>query len=253
MTTYNNILAIETATSHQALALLSGEELLENRVQRVRYNHGSSLLENIDALFSASRHSLDDLDLIAVGLGPGSFTGLRVGLATAKALARAKDKPLVGVSSLAALAYIPGRCAPDKVVAASIDARRTEVYAGAYQWNEESKSLHTVLSDCALHPEKWVEMLKGLAANSLLQVGEGPAVYKELHQFGDVLPFVLSPPSASSIAFLGRQIATFDSTADLISLEPNYIRKSDAKLPAIALKEPQELQELLRRGSGSPS
>src|SRR6056297_1404685 len=152
---FERILAIETATSHQAVALIEGTELKEHRVQRVRYNHGSSLLQNIDHLLQAQGIEVAEIDLFAVGLGPGSFTGLRVGLATAKALARATDKPIVGVSSLAAIAEGPARANPQATVLATFDARRREVYAAAYRWIDDE--LVSVLDACALSPADWKE------------------------------------------------------------------------------------------------
>lgn len=245
MTSYSKILAIETATRHQALALLDGPSLLGECVQRVRYNHGSSLLENIDALLTAARHTPADIDLFCVGLGPGSFTGLRVGLATFKALARSADKPIVGFSSLAANAYCFARTNPDAFIAPSFDARRHEVYAGLYQWDRNSQTLRTILPDDALSPEAWALKLSKLsAANHIIQVGEGPDAYPFLHEASTVLPAALTPPSALAIALLGREKALRDGPDNLITLEPNYIRNSDAKLPPTPLVEPPELKRL---------
>lgn len=245
MTDFPKILAIETATRHQALALLDGETLLEHRIQRVRYNHGSSLLDNIDRLFAAQSLTLSDVDLFAVGLGPGSFTGLRVGLATAKALARAKNKPIVGVSSLAALAYIPARTNPGALVAASIDARRREVYAGAYRFTDR---LEAILPDRAISPADWIDDLSPFADEPLLQVGEGPESYEALREWQPpgliALSFAQAPPSALAIALLGRRKALQEGADDLVALEPNYIRPSDARLPAKPLRDLPELKEL---------
>ena len=81
-------LAIDTSTKAQSLALTDGDRVVARRITHVRTNHSESLLRNIDDMLAQARWGLSELDLVAAGLGPGTFTGLRVGLATAKALAR---------------------------------------------------------------------------------------------------------------------------------------------------------------------
>ena len=231
--TYRRILAIETATPVQAVALVDGETLCEHRVQRVAYNHGSSLLCNVDQVLDSSAIELEEIDLFAVGLGPGSFTGLRVGLATAKGLSRAVDRPIVGVSSLAALAYGPARACSEATVLAAIDARRREVYAGAYRW--EDNALVEVLEDCAAAPKDWIDEVTRGVSGPLLQLGDGLTKYDVLRNWEApqlrTLPGDLASPSAVAVAKLARQVASEAGTADRISLEPNYIRPSDARLP----------------------
>ncbi len=230
---YARILAIDTATRVQAVALLDGNQLCEHRVQRVAYNHGSSLLENVDGLLGNSSLELGDVDLFAVGIGPGSFTGLRVGLATAKALSRAVERPIVGVSSLAALAYGPARTCPAATILAAIDARRHEVYAGAYRW--EDNGLVELLEDCAASPDEWIARVADNLTGPLLQVGDGVEKYDTLRDWEAPqlrrLPGDLVSPSAVGIARLARQLACAGTLADRTALEPNYIRPSDAVLP----------------------
>ena len=240
---FQRVLAIETATRYQAVALLDGDQLLEHRIQRVRYNHGSSLLGNIDHLLNAQGVEVADVDLFCVGLGPGSFTGLRVGLATAKALARATDRPIVGVSSLAALAQGAARTHPKATILAAIDARRREVYAAAYRWNDGQ--LECVLDACALSPARWRERVEKDVTGPLIQIGDGVPRYAELAQWAGVItmPQALAPPSAVSVALLGRLKARTLGPADLITLEPDYIRPSDARLPDRPLRSIPELDE----------
>ena len=230
---FARVLAIETATRVQAVALLDGETLCEHRVQRVAYNHGSSLLRNVEEVLSNQDFDLDSIDLFAVGLGPGSFTGLRVGLATAKALSRAVERPIVGVSSLAALTYGPARACPEATVVAAIDARRREVYAGAYRW--EDKGLVEVLEDCAIAPADWIDHVSRGLRGDLIQVGDGIDRYDVLREWDApdlrTFPGDLAPPSAVGVARLGRELALADGAADRVQLEPNYIRPSDARLP----------------------
>ena len=125
-------LSIDTATRTQVVSLLRGPDLLGHMQYASKYDHGSSLLAAIDQMCAAQGLHPRSCELIVVGLGPGSFTGLRVGLATAKGLARGAHAPLVGVSSLGALAYRTCLAHPDVPVWAAMDANRGEIYAGAY-------------------------------------------------------------------------------------------------------------------------
>ena len=230
---YSCVLAVDTATALQSIALIDGDEILESRLRRVAFNHGSSLLANIDSLFEDRCIGLQDVDLFAVGLGPGSFTGLRVGLATAKALSRSVDTPIVGVSSLAAQAYLPARHRPGHPVASLFDARRREVYGGVYQWDDEQ--LNCLLEDCALAPDTWMEHVDASVDGPLLQVGDALQRYDQLLQWSRPELLTLGPefisPSALGVAYLGRHRATRRGSADRAQLEPNYIRPSDAVLP----------------------
>lgn len=239
---YRRILAVETATRVQSVALLEGDDVLEHRRRRVAYNHGSSLLKSIDGLFWQRDVELEDIDLLAVGLGPGSFTGLRVGLADAKGLSRAVEKPIVGVSSLAALAYTPARIHPDATVVASIDARRREVYAAAYRWDGDE--LVEVLEDRAADPAHWVGTVEQQLTGPLVQVGNGFESYDALrgwdHDELVTIPTDLVAPSAVGVARLARLVAAQQGPASRVNLQPNYIRPSDAKLPEKPLGEMPE-------------
>ncbi len=245
--TYQRILAVETATRVQSVALIDGDELLEHRQRRVAYNHGSSLLKTIDTVFDGRDIELADIDLFAVGIGPGSFTGTRVGLADAKALSRAVETPIVGVSSLAALAYQPARISPGATVIAAIDARRREVYAGAYRFEEGE--LKTVLDDRAASPDDWRTTVEEQLSGELIQVGNGVERYDVLADWElanlDTIPTDLVAPSAVGVAQLGRHIALDEGPHDRVNLQPNYIRPSDAVLPDKPLGEmPEEPEEL---------
>ncbi|MBA2663768.1 MAG: tRNA (adenosine(37)-N6)-threonylcarbamoyltransferase complex dimerization subunit type 1 TsaB [Bradymonadaceae bacterium] len=231
---YRRVLAIEAATRIQSLALIDGEEVLEHRQQRVRFDHGSILVRNIDELFAAQNLSIHDVDLIVVGLGPGSFTGLRVAMAMAKALARAAEKPLVGVSSLAALAYSVAIVRPQATVCAMIDARRDEVYTGVYRL--ERDVLQTLDAEHTASPSSLGELLMARATSGPVFIaGNAQAAYPDLdiwrEPFVQTLPGWTQTPSAIAAALLGRERAVHLGADDLVSLEPNYIRPSDAQLP----------------------
>ncbi|TXD38136.1 tRNA (adenosine(37)-N6)-threonylcarbamoyltransferase complex dimerization subunit type 1 TsaB [Lujinxingia vulgaris] len=230
------VLAIDAATRIQALALLDGDQLLENRSQRVRYNHGSALLANVEALFDAQALNLSQVDLVAVGLGPGSFTGLRVALASAKALARAHNKPIIGVSSLAAAALPLALSSPDQPVCVAFDARRNEVYAALFAARDHT--LTTLLPENTYAPDDLARQLRALNLSTpITLLGDGIAPYPALQNLCDdpafhTPPSFLNTPSAIGVALLARQRLATHGPDDLVALEPNYIRPSDARLPS---------------------
>ncbi len=230
---FGRVLALDTATRTQSLALLDGETVLEHSQRRVRFNHGSSLLVHIDQMFQEHHIVTADLDLVAVGVGPGSFTGLRVGLAIAKSLARAENVPLVGVSTLAALALETAQAHPQAAVCPMYDARRQEVYAGVYSFTDGA--LVQVDPDRTAAPAAMRERVLELAqSRPVVVLGDGPRKYDDLADWPGADVTVLPPradaPSAAAIALLGREKARRGDVADVGALEPNYIRPTDAEL-----------------------
>jgi tRNA threonylcarbamoyladenosine biosynthesis protein TsaB len=126
-----NVLGIDTSTPLGSVALVTDGVPLSEQTARVRARHGETLMPLVERALELSGISLAEVDLLAVGLGPGSFTGLRVGIATAQGLALASDLPVVGVGSLEALAFGLGSGAAPRVPL--LDAHKGEVYAAAYR------------------------------------------------------------------------------------------------------------------------
>jgi tRNA threonylcarbamoyladenosine biosynthesis protein TsaB len=156
------ILGIDTSTLQAALALVEGDRLLAESRLPVRRGESERLLPAIDRLLDDSRVALADLGLVGVAIGPGSFTGLRIGLATAKGLALGTGLPVVGVPSLDALAWqVPWAATP---VVPLLDARRGEVYAARFEVDPGGAPGRA--------SEDGAYDLEGLAAF----VGEGPAL-----------------------------------------------------------------------------
>ena len=211
------------------MALIEGDELLERRQRLVPYNHGSTALAYLDGCFRGLELSPRDVDLFVCGLGPGSFTGLRVGLSTIKALARATARPLEGVSSLAAMAYPHAlTLGPGALICATIDARRREVYAGCWRLTKGG-GLDTLVAPAAFAPDALRDRLGLLEASPLLIVGPGPERHPSMVPPGARCVPALCDPVA--LAHLGRlQAVARGRGADLHSLEPEYCRPSDAEI-----------------------
>jgi len=122
------ILGIESASLTASVAVVEGEALLAEYTLNHKKTHSQTLLPMIDQLFAMAEIDKNGLDAIAVSMGPGSYTGLRIGSATAKGLGQALGKPLVAVPTMDAMAY--GFCQTDALICPIMDARRNQVYTG---------------------------------------------------------------------------------------------------------------------------
>jgi len=224
------ILGFDTATPSTAVAVWSPDHAVERRDDPppgTRPAHASRLLALIEEVLDGV--GWDAVERIAVGIGPGGFTGLRIGIATARALAQARDLPLVPVSSLAALAAAPGGSDPLSAVSrtkggqtplrgpvvAVIDARRGEVFAAS----------PGVFEPAALAPEA----LAGRIAPGSLAVGDGAVRFREeLERAGAVVPVDDSPLHRVSAVQICR-LGAIGEPAGRDALLPDYRREPDAK------------------------
>ena len=221
------ILAIDTATLTAGVAVYGGEEIDSARVLSVRRArvtvHSEKLLGMIDEALREAGVEASALDGVACGAGPGSFTGLRIALSTAKGLCFAAGCPLALVSSLAALAAR----APDGTVCATLDAYKAEVYAGVYR---VSGGVPAPLGDeTALAPAALTDRLRGLES-PLFIVGDGALRYPEIVVPGATLLEGDGSPGPQEIARLGYERLAGGSADDLSTSGPRYIRASEAEL-----------------------
>lgn len=216
------VLAFDTATSATAVGLIGSGvdapiELRDDPAAGQRPRHAQQLLPLARQALTRIGAEFADVDRVVVGTGPGSFTGLRIGLATARALALAADAELVGISTLrvlAAAAAAPG------VVAPVIDARRGEVFVAAWEAERERLAPRAVAPDAvaALEPAGW------------LGVGDGATRFRSiLEQAGMSIPVDGSPLHRVSATVLARLGARADpvSRAEVL---PDYQRLPDAEL-----------------------
>jgi tRNA threonylcarbamoyladenosine biosynthesis protein TsaB len=220
------ILAIETSTMLGGVAIADEKGLIAETRLNVKSTHSERLMATIDEQLRQSDLVLGDIDVFAVASGPGSFTGLRIGLSTAKGLCYATGKPLVMVPTLEAFARsFPFSKHP---VCVMLDARRGEVYAAVFQWDGGFVKL---LDEVSAAPE---DLFRDVASPVVL-AGEGALVYRErlvavLGERAMFAPLEKMVPSPADVAMLGLEKALQGEFTDASSAEPFYIRKSEAEV-----------------------
>jgi len=217
------VLAVDTAAGGCSVALLDSETLVAEQASREANGPVRRLLPLIDELLSRADLKLSRVDLMAVTRGPGSFTGLRVGLATVQGLALATGVPVVAVSTLEALAL---QAAADAVVAPMIDARRGEVYCAVYRVADGRPT--ALAPEAALAPGEAARRIQG----ACLLIGSGVPVYKA--ELAAVLAdrAVLAPPDLHALraASVGRlALRRIGEAVPAERLIPRYLRDADAK------------------------
>jgi tRNA threonylcarbamoyladenosine biosynthesis protein TsaB len=233
------ILALDTATETGGVALLEDELLLGQCQFRTAKTHTHLLWKAILFLLEQTNSKITDLDLWAVTVGPGSFTGLRIGLATVKGLAFATGKPVVGLSTLEVLAA--GLPYSPLMVCPLIDARKKEVFYAFYRLDKEGKraSLGQARNN---KPQQVVEAIK----EPVILVGNGALLYRDFFQqaLGEGV-FFPEPPfhiiSPFILGHLAYQRFKLDGPAPLDDICPFYVRPSDAELKtaSAAIEPPQ--------------
>jgi tRNA threonylcarbamoyladenosine biosynthesis protein TsaB len=221
------VLAVDTATRSCSVGIFDGDRTLARSDMGSGQTHSVHLMEMIQTVLTRAGLGPADIGLYAVTRGPGSFTGLRIGVSTVKGLAEANGIPIVGVSTLEALAAQVG---PAPVpIRPLIDARKGEVYFAVYR--VEDGHLQLERNPRAAPPESAV----GDVDSPCLFVGDGAALYRTRIQdrLGDLARFG-SPEhdiiSAETVGRLALARAVRDDFDDVAGIVPFYIRKSDAQL-----------------------
>lgn len=220
------ILAADTSTPSASVCLAKEDKILASRFLNPEDTHSRHLLSMIEGVFSDAGLGLDDLDALAVSTGPGSFTGLRIGISTVKGLAMARNFPVFGFSSLEMLAAkFMGFPFP---VCAMLDARRKEIYAAVY--DVRGKTPEEILPPSLEKPEDLLEKLSG----PMLFVGSGALFYQEniMKKMGGkaLWPGLFQhDPHAAELAFLAMERG-ISKALHPGAILPLYLRKSDAEL-----------------------
>ena len=238
------ILAIETATRAGSISLTHGDRILSKVTGDSESSHSTDLIENIATVLRDGRANLNDIDLFAVASGPGSFTGLRIGLATAKSLAVNTGKQCVGVSTLTAIAHATGKSHGS--IVSLLPAGRGEVFVQMFSAGENTIEPQDNASH--ISPARLMEKYGHLS--NLIWAGEGAHAHTDLLRSwaqahgiefinGDVVPnrermWQLVPVCgelAVSVALLGLSEYRRSNTVTPDKLRATYVRPSDAEIP----------------------
>jgi tRNA threonylcarbamoyladenosine biosynthesis protein TsaB len=219
------VLAIDTSNSTLGIALIEGNQVMGEYITNVKKNHSVRVMPAIETLLKDCDTKPNDLDKIVVAKGPGSYTGVRIGVTIAKTLAWTLNIPLSAVSSLEALAangrYFDGLISP------LFDARRGQVYTGLYEYNHEG--LTVVIEDCNILSSEWAQRIKEWN-RPVLFIGQDMELHRETisQVLGDLAffaPHSLLNPRPSELAFIGKD----KLEEDVHHFVPNYVRMAEAE------------------------
>lgn len=229
------ILALDSSTDVGSVAVVVDGALRSELTFAGRARHGEVLLDWLEQALASADLALADVDLLGVGLGPGSFTGLRVGLATAKGLALSRDVPLVGVGTLPVLARGLG-VGGDALAVPVVEAHRGEVFVAAYAL-PEAGVVSEVMPPIHGPPEEAARRVReAVPGRTLTLCGTGVRRYRQTFEAklgpGTVVAApVWDVPRAALVALEAEARFLQRGPSDLVTLEPLYLRPSDAKLP----------------------
>lgn len=237
------LLALDSSGLVASVAILEDQELIAEYTVNYKKTHSQTLLPMVDEVVRMTETDLDGLDAIAVAAGPGSFTGLRIGSATAKGLGLALNKPLIPVPTLEGMAYnyygYQGRICP------MMDARRNQVYTGIYRFDGDHFSVEADQMACPV--EELTDRINKLAEEDgkkgreapVIFLGDGVPVYKDLIEERMKIPYALAPAQmnrqrAASAGRRAMDLAAEGKLETAAAHAPVYIRKSQAERELIA-------------------
>lgn len=222
-----NILGLDTSTMMATCAVINDDRLLGEYSLNRDMTHSEKLVPMIKEILDNLDMKVSDIDLFGLALGPGSFTGLRIGAATMKSFAHLFDKPIVGVSSLEALAY---NLPYNEIVVPMIDARRNRVYTAIYTW--EDKMLKELVAPDVVPIEDLLKKL--LEFDTVVVNGDGILLHRDLieNTLGKRVSFATIGQNmcrASSICELAKIKYENGQADDYFTLAPDYLRESQAQ------------------------
>lgn len=217
------ILAVDTSAVVASCAIVDDEKLIGEITINNKLTHSQNLMPMIDRLLKDTECSLKDIDLFACAIGPGSYTGLRIGAATVKALANGLEKKVIGINTLEALAYNLPHC--EHLITPLMDARKNRVFTATYLW--EDGELREVSEPCVTTIEECVNDCGNFL--DTVFTGDGSIIHKDFikEKLGEHAFFVpasgslQSAAAVASLAYLKRDEAT-----DSAELVPMYIGRT---------------------------
>ncbi|MBU8881295.1 tRNA (adenosine(37)-N6)-threonylcarbamoyltransferase complex dimerization subunit type 1 TsaB [Bacillus sp. FJAT-29790] len=220
------VLSIDTSNYTLGIALIDGDQVIGEYITNIKKNHSVRVMPAIETLMSDCDITPADLSKIVVAKGPGSYTGVRIGVTIAKTLAWTLNIPLAGVSSLEVSAATAGRYF-EGVISPLFDARRGQIYTGLYQFRQGK--IYTIKKDLLLLSKDWAAELKGQREKVLFIGNDLPlhqSILKEI--LGDQAVFAEiteQNPRPAELALLGRE----KEAEEIHSFVPNYIRLAEAE------------------------
>ncbi len=225
------ILAIETSTMLGGIAIADDSGLIAEVRLNVKSTHSERLMTETDHLLKQSGLMISDIDVFAVATGPGSFTGLRIGLSTVKGFSYATGKPIVSVPTLEAFAWTFPYCRYP--VCAMLDARKKEVYTALFQWDGEAFT--RLIDEVSIKVNRMLEDIRLLSAGKIIFTGEGAVLYKDeiVNIMGEDAIFASIDkmiPAPSNVAAIAMKKALRGEFSEPVSLVPFYLRRSEAEI-----------------------
>ena len=222
------VLGIDTSTSCGSIGLIDDEWIVSDYLLNIPVTHSERLFGAIELILKEARFAIGDLDGWAISLGPGSFTGLRIGVSTVKGLALATGKPVAGVSTLDVLASQVS--STPYLICPILDAKKGEVYTAFYRYGE-GNDLKRQSAYQAIKPE---DLIKKIQERTIF-IGDGVRTYrdylkKSLESLAIISPNSINFPHGSGVARLGLELLRNGKYLDLPTFTPLYVRSSEAEL-----------------------
>ena len=226
------ILAIDSSSLVATVAVVQDDIMTAEYTINHKKTHSQTLLPMIDEIVKMAEINLEDIDAIAVSGGPGSFTGLRIGSATAKGLGLVWNKVLIHVPTVDAMAY--NLYGTDKLICPIMDARRSQTYTGIYEFCDEEFNI--VMEQCAISIEELAAKLNEFG-RSVIFVGDGIPVFKEYLDENVMVKHFYAPAHmnrqrAGAVAVLGQKYLIEGKTESAAEHQPEYLRQSQAEREA---------------------
>lgn len=236
------ILALDSSGLVASVAIMEDDVLVAEYTMNYKKTHSQTLLPMLDELKQAVQLDLESIDAIAVAAGPGSFTGLRIGSATAKGLGLALKKPLIGIPTTEALAYNLYGTSENVLICPIMDARRNQVYTGLYYF--ENHELKTLKEQDALPMETLLEELNQLN-KEVIFLGDGVPVFRDMIKECCNVPYSFAPAHVSrqragAVAALGEIYYSQGKIESAMEHQPDYLRVSQAERERAQRLEKQE-------------
>lgn len=233
------ILGIDSSGMVASVAILQDDVIIAEYTMNHKKTHSETLLPMIDEIVKTSETKLEELDAIAIAAGPGSFTGLRIGAATAKGLAMAMDKPVIPIKTCEGLAY--NMWGAEGLICPIIDARRNQVYTGLYRvkgnveviLEQQPMDIHELIEYINDYSKKLAES-EGGPIEGVTFLGDGVAIYQdviwdEIDVPCKMAPAMMNRQRGASIASYGELLYKEGKYINADDFAPEYLRKSQAE------------------------